>query len=66
MHKAENSAQASKTSKISRILLNAELRKRLRGMKKKLRMTERMRRAPTAAERRRTRELSIEVVLVNC
>jgi len=52
MHKAENSAQASKTRKMSRILLKAELSKRLRGMKKKPRMTDRMRRAPTAVERR--------------
>jgi hypothetical protein len=66
MHKAEKSAQASKTRKMSRILLKPEPRKRLRGMKEKLRITERIRMAPTASERRRTRKWSMEAALVNC
>lgn len=35
-------------------------------MKKKLRITERIRIAPTASERRRTRKWLMEVALVNC
>lgn len=65
MHKAEKSAQASKARKMSRILLKPDSRERLRGMKEKLRITERIRMAPTASERRRTREWLMDAALVN-
>ena len=66
MHKAEKSEQASKMRKMSRIPLKPEPRKRLRGMKRKQRITESISSAPTASARRRTREWLIEVVLANC
>ena len=66
MHKAEKSEQASKRRKMSRIPLKPEPRKRLRGMKRKPRITESISRAPTASARRRIREWLIEVALVNC